>query len=270
MAAESSVATEPDQRRPPPVDSLIPDPACAEPVAVHPPIEARHRGGMLRRSTDAPRKPASVERWRRPLVTCGILAGVLYVAMTFLVGLLWDSYSVSDQTISELSAIGAPTRPLWMALAAVYTALMMAFGWIVWTSAPHRTLRVAGGLLLVQAAFGIFWPPMHQRAVLAAGGGTLTDTLHIVWTIVTSLFFMGALGFGAAGLGKRFRLYSVLTMAIVFACGACAGTYAPALQADLPTPGVGVWERINTSAFMLWIVVLAAALVRTGRSREAQ
>jgi len=98
---------------------------------------------------------------------------------------------------------------------------------------------------------------------LAAGGGTLTDTLHIVWTIVTSVFFMGALGFGAAGSGKRFRLYSLGTMAIVFACGAWAGTYAPAIQADLPTPGAGVWERINTNAFMLWIVVLAGLLRQT-------
>ena len=44
---------------------------------------------------------------------------------------------------------------------------------------------------------GVFWLPMHQRAVLAAGGGTMTDTLHIVWAVVTSLLFMVALGFGA-------------------------------------------------------------------------
>ena len=149
-----------------------------------------------------------------------------------------------------------------------YGALMIAFGWIVWKSAPRRSLRIAGALLLIQAVFGFFWPPMHQRAVLAGGGGTLTDTLHIVWTIVTSVFFMGALGFGAAGFGKRFRLYSLATMVIVFACGAWTGTYAPGIQVNLPTPGAGVWERINTNVFMLWIVVLACVLLRTGTSRE--
>lgn len=204
-----------------------------------------------------------VERWRQPLLTCGILAGVLYVAMTLFVGILWDGYSTADQTISELSAIGAPTRPVWMVLGTLYTALMIAFGWIVWKSAPHRTLRIAGALLFTQAVFGVFWPPMHQRAVLAAGGATLTDTLHVVWTIITSLFFMAALGFGAAGLGKRFCVYSLVTIAIMVACGAWAGTYAPDIQANLPTPGAGVWERINTSAFMIWIVVLAAALLRS-------
>jgi hypothetical protein len=30
---------------------------------------------------------------------------------------------------------------------------------------------------------GFFWPPMHQREVLAAGGGTRTDTMHIATCI---------------------------------------------------------------------------------------
>jgi hypothetical protein len=208
-----------------------------------------------------------VVRWvmvRKTLLVCGILAAVLYVAMTIFVGLLWEDYSSTAQTISELSAIGAPTRPLWMLLGTVYGVLMVGFGWIVWKSSPpNRALRVVGALLMVQAVFGFFWPPMHQRPVLAAGGGTLTDTLHIVWTIVTSLFFMFALGFGAAAFGKRFRIYSIATMVIVFACGAWTGTYASRLQANLPTPGAGVWERMNTTAFMVWIAVLAIALLRT-------
>jgi hypothetical protein len=123
-------------------------------------------------------------------------------------------------------------------------------------------LRMVGALLVTQAVFGVFWPPMHQRVVLAAGGSSLTDTLHIVWTIVTSACFMFALGFGAAAFGKRFRLYSIATMVIVFACGAWAGTSAPGIQANLPTPWAGVWERMNTSAFMVWIAVLAIALLR--------
>jgi hypothetical protein len=30
----------------------------------------------------------------------------------------------------------------------------------------------------------------------------------------------------------------------------------------LPTPWMGVWERINIYAYMLWVVVLATALLR--------
>ncbi len=200
---------------------------------------------------------------QRVLLSCGMAAAVLYVAMTLCVGRLWPSYSVTSQTISELSAIGAPTRPLWLWLAAVYALLFIAFAWIVWASAPPNTaLRVAGALLLIQGVFGLFWPPMHQRVALAAGGATLTDSLHILWTIVTSVLFMGAMGFGAAAFGTRFRVYSIVTTAIVFASGAWTGTYAARLQADLPTPGAGVWERVNTTAFMVWIAVLATTLLR--------
>ena len=38
---------------------------------------------------------------------------------------------------------------------------------------------------------------------------------------------------------------------------------APRLQANLPTPWIGLWERINISVFLLWIAVLATALLRT-------
>ena len=69
-------------------------------------------------------------------------------------------------------------------------------------------------------------------------------------------------GFGAAALGKRFRVYSIATMVIVLASGAVTGTYASQVQADLPTPGVGVWERISIATFMAWMVVLATALLR--------
>jgi hypothetical protein len=36
------------------------------------------------------------------------------------------------------------------------------------------------------------------------------------------------------------------------------------LQANLPTPWIGLWERINISVFVLWVVVLATMLWRTG------
>jgi hypothetical protein len=120
-------------------------------------------------------------------------------------------------------------------------------------------------VIVANALIGLAWPPMHQRAVLAAGGGTLTDTLHIAWTVVTNLLFMLAIGCGAAALGKRFRLYSIATMVSLVGFGVLTSMDAPRLQANLPTPWMGVWERIGIGAFLMWIVVLAAALLRTAQ-----
>jgi hypothetical protein len=198
---------------------------------------------------------------RRILLGCGVFASLLYVFATVFVALQWRDYSSASQTVSELSAIGAPTRSLWVSLAIPYTLLMGAFGYGVWMSADrNRPLRITAGVMVVYGVLGLFWPPMHLREVLAAGGGTLTDTMHIVFAMVTVLLMVLAMGFGAAAFGARFRLYSIATMAILAVCGAMSGTDAPRLQVNLPTPWIGVWERINIGVFLLWVVVLAVTL----------
>jgi hypothetical protein len=194
---------------------------------------------------------------------CGIVSSLLYVAMNVFVALQWEGYSSASQTVSELSAIGAPTRPLWVTLAIAYTALVAAFGWGVLQSAGQtRSLRIVGWLVVANALLGLAWPPMHRREVLAAGGGTSTDTLHIIWTVATNVLFMLQIGFAAVASGKRFRFYSLATMVLLVAFGALTGMEAPGLEANLPTPLIGVWERSGIGAFMLWVVVLAIALLR--------
>ena len=52
---------------------------------------------------------------RKLLLIYGILSSLLYVAINILVPMAWDGYNAVSQTVSELSAIDAPTRPLWLA-----------------------------------------------------------------------------------------------------------------------------------------------------------
>ena len=194
---------------------------------------------------------------------CGIVSSLLYVAMNVFVAMQWEGYSSASQTVSELSAIGAPTRPLWVPLGIAYTVLVAAFGWGVLASAgQNRPLRVAGGLIVANGVLGLAWPPMHQREVLAAGGGTLTDTLHIVWTVVTIVLMLLAIGFGAAAFGKRFRLYSIATMVILVAFGALTGMDAPRAAgkpAHAVDRGLGAHQHRR---LLFWVVVLATALLR--------
>ena len=200
---------------------------------------------------------------RKTLLACGLASSLLYLAMNVFVPLQWAAYSSFSQTISELSAIDAPTRPLWVPLGIVYTLLVAAFGVGVWTCADRsRPLRVVGGLFVANGLIGLAWLPMHQRAVLAAGGATLTDTMHIVWSVVTVALMMFEIGFAAAALDRRFRRFSIATMVVLFVCGALTFWSAPGVAANLPTPWLGVWERINVLGFMLWQAVLAIALLR--------
>jgi hypothetical protein len=193
------------------------------------------------------------------LLVCGILSSLLYVAMNVFVPMLFEGYSLASQTVSELSAIGAPTRPLWVWLGTVYALLVAAFGWGIWKSVGrNRPLRVVGGLMVVDGVISLYWPPMHLRGAEF----TLTDTMHIVWAMVTVLLMMLAIGFGAAAFSKWFCLYSIATMVILVVFGALTGMDGPRIATNLPTPWVGVWERISIAAFMLWVVVLAMTLLR--------
>jgi hypothetical protein len=197
------------------------------------------------------------------LLSCGVLSALWYVAMLVVVPMHWDGYSSASQTVSELSAIDAPTRSLWVTLGVVWTLLYAAFGLGVWISAgASRVLRVVGGLIIAAALIGLLWPPMHQREVLAAGGGTLTDTLHLAWTMVNGVLTLLAMAFAAVPFARGLRLYSVATIVVVVAAGMLTSVDAPRIEADLPTPWVGVWERISIGAWLLWVVVLAVTLLR--------
>jgi hypothetical protein len=198
----------------------------------------------------------------RLLLACGVVSSLLYTAMLVLIPFQWESYSSTAQTVSELSAIGAPTRTLWVPLGLLWTFLYALFGWGVRKAAGgSRSLRIAGALIIAHGIFGIFWPPMHLRGTEP----TLTDTLHIVWSIVTVLLMALAIGFTAAALGKRFRLYSIATLLVFAVFGTLTGLDGPHIAANLPTPRIGVWERVNIGVWLLWIVVLAVALWRQSR-----
>jgi hypothetical protein len=232
-------------------------------------MEARHLRGIQRRSTAVPaeQRTMSNEKWRKALLVCGIASSLLYALMIW--AIRYDGYDPISQVPSELTAIGAPTRALWARLGWIYTVLVAAFGIGVWKSAGIRALRFVGGLIVAYASLGLLWPfaPMHQREVLAAGGGTFGDTLHVVLGGMTVFLMFLAIGFGASAFGRRFRAYSIATIVVLLAFGALTFVEAPRLQANLPTPWIGLWERINISVFLLWIVMLGTVLWRTGRPR---
>jgi hypothetical protein len=206
---------------------------------------------------------------RKALLGCGVGSSLLYIVMNVVAAMRYPGYDSLSQTVSELSAIGAPTRDLWVPGAMLYEILVIAFGVGVWMSAAgRRPLQVVAGLLIAYGIFNFWWPPMHQRDVIAAGGGTLTDQLHLVWAGIAVLFMFLFIAFGAAALGMQFRLYSIGTILVLLFFGALTFPSTDAIATGQPTPWVGVWERINIFMYMQWIAALAIVLMREARVRE--
>ena len=196
---------------------------------------------------------------------CGILAPLLYVTIDIFAAMVWEGYSYTAQTISETFAIGAPTRPLVLLRSLAYSVLIIAFGLGVWGEARgKRSLRVVGGLLVGIGFVDLIAPfvaPMHLRGAER----TLTDTMHIVLASVDVIFILLIIGLGASAFSNRFRSYSIGTILVIVVFGTLAGMDGPRLAANLPTPWVGVTERISVFSYMLWIVVFASGLLRLGK-----
>ena len=144
---------------------------------------------------------------RRALLLCGVLSPVLYAVADLLAGLRWEGYSFRDQTISELGAIGAPSRSLFGALLIPTYLLLTAFGVGVWQAAEgRRAIRVAAGLLVGLGALALTvgqFVPMRPRGTEQG----LIGALHLIEGGVAMLMVLGAMGFAATALGRRFRLY---------------------------------------------------------------
>lgn len=206
---------------------------------------------------------------RKALLACGIVTALLYVvAHDALAAMLYQGYSPFSQTVSELSSIGAPTRPAVTAVVLIHEALLIAFGIGVWQSARgNRALRIIGGLLIACGAMGPLWLPfpITARGEIATTGG-VNDVMHVILGAVTILLELSIIGLGAAAFGRRFRVYSILTLATVILFWGWSFTYAPRLAAGEPTPWLGVIERIALGAWLLWLAVLAIVLIRGDRT----
>ena len=219
------------------------------------------------------RPVGSASNVQQVLLACGILSSLLYVATDVIGGTRYEGYSFTSQAVSELMAIGAPSKPFVDPFFIAYDLLALAFGIGVFLAAGgHRALRITAIMLMGYGAVGFataaFAGPtyfaMHQR-----GAGSLAgDAPHIILTGVLVLLLLLAIGFGTLSLGRRFRVYSFATVLMVIGFGALTSMFAARLAAGQPTPGMGIVERIDVYSALVWLAVLAIALLRSPRSRD--
>ena len=198
---------------------------------------------------------------RLALLSCGAISSVLYLAgIDIIAALAYPGYhEYRDQMVSELIAVGAPTRPLTIWLFIPYNLLVFAFAAGVLMSAHTRALRVTGLLLLAYAVCstaGLLLFPMDVRGTV----NSTRDPLHIAATAVQSFFLVGAIVAGAFIGGVQFKRYSLATAVIVVLAGALSGVLAGPMPG--PTPWIGAAERVTIYGSMVWIAALSARLVQ--------
>jgi hypothetical protein len=204
---------------------------------------------------------------RKVLLLCGMLSSLLYVATDVVASWRYGGYSYTDQNYSELLATGAPTRDFMLLVSIAYNLLVVTFAVGVWTStSPKRTARITGVMMIGYVVLSMITPLFFQMDMRGAEA-TPRGSLHGAMTAVMSLFILLSMGFGAFLVGKWFRFYSFATIVIVITFGVLTGLQIPQLEAGQSTPWMGLTERINIYATMLWFAVLAITLLRAQEER---
>jgi hypothetical protein len=197
----------------------------------------------------------------RALLICGILASLIYVGSDIFAAVNWEGYSYSSQTVSELRAVGAPTRAFLIPTLFVYAILEIAFGsGIRKVAGQKRTLALTGGLLVGLGVLDLMGPLFSLN--IGEAVGSLTNTIHVIVTVLTMVFIFLILGFGAFTDRKWFRFYSIFTILIFTVTGVWALLEVPRIAANIPTLWLGIRERIGIYGYMLWMGVLAITLLR--------
>lgn len=197
---------------------------------------------------------------RSALLICGIAAAVAYVATDITCSVLYPGYSFTDQAVSELFAIGAPTARVVAPLFTLSSLLLGAFAIGVWLSAGGNTLlRLAAAMFAGSALVGaLLWNlfPMHMRGAEPS----FTDTMHLL--LATNPFVLLSIVLCLAAVRGPFRIYTAATIVILVIPAIFAFRYAPDLKANLPTPGLGLAERVAQYGYELWQASLAMVLLR--------
>lgn len=174
-------------------------------------------------------------------------------------GILTPGYSHLRHAVSELTQSGAQNIVLLSAFFILSALLMLVFGMAVYRKYHRRRERVAAGGIMI-ALYAV------QAVLLASAfpqdpigsAATFPGTMHLVFVGVSALCIAAALllvGFGvdqSYGIWRKFRVYSILSVAVMLASGASTGIL---IAKDIAL--LGLAERVTQLAYLQWFVVFA-------------
>lgn len=201
---------------------------------------------------------------RKILVSCGVVAPVLYV-VTAIVGaaLRPNDYSHIVNAISELLSNGAPNKAVLNVVFNIYNALLLVFAigaYFAMKNLP-RTCRVAMGILIGIQVLSFSWGffPMDPLGAEATFAGTMHNILGGVVALATIIMpILMGLGLRRLDGFNRYAVYSFISSAIIFTSGLMG-----VILAGQGVQLFGLFERITIGTYEVWIFVTAMKLLAT-------
>jgi uncharacterized protein DUF998 len=186
----------------------------------------------------------------KTVLIAALIAAVLFIA-TDLLGLVrWKGYDYIHQSISDLTAVGSPTRSWAIPLTLGHNLALLIAGVAIWLL-PGRNiaLRITASLLMVTAIAwlgGQLFPNQVGETPARSSPIVILGATAVVASVLM-------IAFGAAAFSGWFRVVSIGVLA-AFAVLTVLGF----LQAS---PRVGLQERVLSYVMLGWMILLGVAAV---------
>lgn len=190
------------------------------------------------------------------LLSCGILASLLYFGTDLLAGRILKGYSFTAHSISELSAAGSPTRPIVVSLTLIAHVLLISFGVGVYQTAGQAlaprmvSVLIIGNAIVGLVAISFFPTRFGERPDFGSG--------NVILMFLSVIFFVLAMVFGAVAYRSWFRILSMMIPATYIILAVLRLATASKSAAGIL---IGAQERTMSYSFLLWLLAFAIYLL---------
>lgn len=191
---------------------------------------------------------------------CGILAAILFIATDLLAGTFWRNYNFISQSISELSAVGSPTRQFVLISNLICDLLLIIFSYGIYREAEkYLTLKITAvfifGNALLTAISTIFFP-------MRLGEIPTPNSVNVLIMMSAMFCFVLAILFGVVAFKNEFRFYSIGTL-LAYAILTLLGIFViPRINPAYPMVRTGIQERVMVMGYLLWLLILSIKFLR--------
>ena len=186
----------------------------------------------------------------RAVLVAALAATLLFISADLVALRQWKGYDYIHQSMTQLAAIGAPTRSWTLPLSIGHDLALLVVGVALWLVAGRNVaLRITASLVIVGAITwlvgGLFparigeTPQRLSPAVILGATAVVASVLAIV--------------FGAAALSGWFRVISVGVLA--------AFALLTVLGLMQTSPRTGLQERVMAYTTLAWTVLLGVAVM---------
>jgi len=200
-----------------------------------------------------------VHQKQRVLILAGVSGPIIYTLNVVLGGIVTPNYSHIRNAVSELTQRGAPNIVVLSVPFVLSALLLLLFGIAIMMRYQAQSRRVyAGGVMIVvYSLFAALLATIFPQDPIG-GESTFPGTMHLVVAGLAAFVIMGLILLIGLGMDqprrpwRQFKLYSIITVILVFVFGA-----ATPLLIMNKIEILGLFERLTQLAYLQWFVVFA-------------